>query len=186
MNINFKLSDSQKHDLLFNLLNPNFNEEGGWMIECVPCEIYDDYALVLNYADTSYERVYYSKNDADDKIEITARERCYIVDVNTAEKEALTALKGEGTFAQAVETRDAQNVKIEEQTTEISSLNTQIENLTTENQNYSTKVGELEENISTLTTERDNVQAELHSAQETVNSLGAAELLHRHPYSRWL
>ena len=171
MNINFKLSDSQKHDLLFNLLNPNFNEEGGWMIECVPCEIYDDYALVLNYADASYERVYYSKNDAEDKIEITARERCYIVDVNTAEKEALTALKGEGTFAQAVETRDAQNVKIEEQTTEISSLNTQIENLTTENQNYSTKVGELEENISTLTTERDNVQAELHSAQETVNSL---------------
>ena len=171
MNINFKLSDSQKHDLLFNLLNPNFNEEGGWMIECVPCEIYDDYALVLNYADASYERVYYSKNDAEDKIEITARERCYIVDVNTAEKEALTALRGEGTFAQAVETRDAQNVRIEEQATEISSLNTQIENLTTENQNYSTKVGELEENISTLTTERDNVQAELHSVQETVNSL---------------
>jgi hypothetical protein len=99
MNINFKLSDSQKHDLLFNLLNPNFNEEGGWMIECVPCEIYEDYALVLNYADATYERVYYSKNDAEDKIEITARERCYIVDVNTAEKEALTALKGEGTFA---------------------------------------------------------------------------------------
>ena len=171
MNINFKLSDSQKHDLLFNLLNPNFNEEGGWMIECVPCEIYDDYALVLNYADASYERVYYSKNDAEDKIEITARERCYIVDVNTAEKEALTALRGEGTFAQAVETRDAQNVKIEEQATEISSLNTQIETLTTENQNYSTKVEELEGNISTLTTERDNVQAELHSAQETVNSL---------------
>ena len=171
MNINFKLSDSQKHDLLFNLLNPNFNEEGGWMIECVPCEIYDDYALVLNYADASYERVYYSKNDAEDKIEITARERCYIVDVNTAEKEALTTLRGEGTFAQAVETRDAQNVKIEEQATEISSLNTQIETLTTENQNYSTKVEELEGNISTLTTERDNVQAELHSAQETVNSL---------------
>ena len=183
MNINFKLSDSQKHDLLFNLLNPNFNEEGGWMIECVPCEIYDDYALVLNYAETSYERVYYSKNDAEDKIEITARERCYIVDVNTAEKEALTALRGEGTFAQAVETRDAQNVKIEEQTTEISSLNTQIENLTTENQNYSTKVGELEENISTLTTERDNVQAELHSAQETVNSLNETIETERNNYT---
>lgn len=183
MNINFKLSDSQKHDLLFNLLNPNFNEEGGWMIECVPCEIYEDYALVLNYADASYERVYYSKNDAEDKIEITARERCYIVDVNTAEKEALTTLRGEGTFAQAVETRDAQNVKIEEQATEISSLNTQIENLTTENQNYSTKVGELEENISTLTTERDNVQAELHSVQETVNSLNEVIVTERSNYT---
>ena len=171
MNINFKLSDSQKHDLLFNLLNPNFNEEGGWMIECVPCEIYDDYALVLNYADASYERVYYSKNDAEDKIEITARERCYIVDVNTEEKEALQSLRGEGTFAEAVANRDAYEKTNEEQATTICSLNTQIETLTTENQNYSTKVEELEGNISTLTTERDNVQAELHSAQETVNSL---------------
>lgn len=171
MNINFKLSDSQKHDLLFNLLNPNFNEEGGWMIECVPCEIYDDYALVLNYADASYERVYYSKNDAEDKIEITARERCYIVDVNTEEKEALQSLRGEGTFAEAVANRDAYEKTNEEQATTICSLNEQIETLTTENQNYSTKVEELEGNISTLTTERDNVQAELHSAQETVNSL---------------
>ena len=171
MNINFKLSDSQKHDLLFNLLNPNFNEEGGWMIECVPCEIYDDYALVLNYADASYERIYYSKNDAEDKIEITARERCYIVDVNTEEKEALQSLRGEGTFAEAVANRDAYEKTNEEQATTICSLNERIETLTTENQNYSTKVEELEGNISTLTTERDNVQAELHSAQETVNSL---------------
>ena len=160
MNINFKLSDSQKHDLLFGLLYPNFNEEGGWMIDCVPCEIYEEYALVVNYADGTYERVYYAKNDAEDKIEITARERCYIVDVNTEEKEALQSLRGEGTFAQAVETRDAHEATIAEQATTISSLNGTVENLTTENQNYSSKVGELEENISTLTTERDNAQVE--------------------------
>ena len=177
MNITFKLSDSQKHDLLFGLLNPNFNEEGGWMVECVPCEIYDDYALVVNYADGSYERVYYTKNDAEDKIEITARERCYIVDVNTEEKEALDSLRGEGTFAQAVENRTANETTIGEQAATIDSLNTQIENLNTDNQNYSTKVGELENDISTLTTERDdaqtnfaNVSAQLDEANNALNS----------------
>ena len=155
MNINFKLSDSQKHDLLFNLLNPNFNEEGGWMIETALCEIYEDYAIAFNYADCTYERVFYTRDDAEDKVEITKRERCYIVDVNTEEKEALDALKGN--YTEAVIT--------------IATLEQTVENLTTEIQNYSTKVEELETNISTLTTERDNVQAELHSAQETVNSL---------------
>lgn len=184
MNITFKLSDAQKHDILFGLLNPNFNEEGGWEIECVPCDIYDDYALVVNYADGSYERVYYTKNDAEDKIEITGRERCYIVDVNTEEKEALTSLRGEGTFTQAVEARDAQAAMVEEQATKISSLQERVttaeeavSNLTTENQNYSIKVGELEENISTLTTERDdaqtnfaNVSAQLDEVNNVLNT----------------
>lgn len=177
MNITFKLSDAQKHDILFGLLNPNFNEEGGWVIECVPCDIYEDYALVVNYADGSYERVYYTKDDAEDKVEITGRERCYIVDVNTEEKEALESLRGEGTFAQAVENRTANETTIGEQAATISSLSTQIENLNTDNQNYSTKVGELEENISTLTTERDdaqtnfaNVSAQLDEANNALNT----------------
>ena len=185
MNINFKLSDSQKHDILFNLLNPNFNEEGSLTVDCVVCDVYEEYALVVNYADASYERVYYSKNDAEDKIEITKRERCYIVDVNTEEKEALDALANGGTYAQAVENHTAQAVTINEQATTISeqaetiaSLNTTVENLTADNQNYSTKVGELEENISTLSTERDNAQTELHSVNEQLteanNNLTAA------------
>lgn len=181
MNITFKLSDAQKHDILFGLLNPNFNEEGGWVIECIPCDIYDDYALVVNYADGSYERVYYTKDDAEDKIEITGRERCYIVDVNTEEKEALTSLRGEGTFTQAVEARDAQAAMVEEQATKISSLQEKVTtaeevvgNLTTENQNYSIKVGELEENISTLTTERDDAQTNFANVSAQLDEVNNA------------
>jgi hypothetical protein len=98
MNINFKLSDSQKHDLLFNLLNPNFNEEGGWSVDCSICEVFTDYAIIVNYAEGTYERVYYTKDDAEDKIEITNRERCYIVDVNAEERNALETLKASGTY----------------------------------------------------------------------------------------
>ena len=82
MNINFKLSDSQKLDLLFSQLNPNFNEEGNWTIEYGVCEVFEKYAVVVNYSDGTYERVYYIKNDEEDKVEIVNRERCYVVDVN--------------------------------------------------------------------------------------------------------
>jgi predicted nucleic acid-binding Zn-ribbon protein len=171
MNINFKLSDGQKHDILFNLLNPNFNEDGGWSVDCVVCEVYEDYALVVNYAEASYERVYYSKDDAEDKIEITKRERCYIVDVNTEERDALNAIRGEGTFAQAVE-------NIAEKDNTISSLNTQVEEnanriqaLEEENQTYSTKVGELENNISTLTIERDAAQVNFQNVSEQLGTV---------------
>ena len=80
--INFKISDSQKFDFLFNLLNPNFNEEGGWMIEYCICDVYDEYAVVRNYAEGIFERVFYVKDDENDSLEITNKERCYIVDVN--------------------------------------------------------------------------------------------------------
>lgn len=178
MNINFKLSDSRKHDLLFNLLNPNFNEEGGWSIDCSICEVFTDYAIIVNYAEGIYERVYYTKDDVEDKIEITNRERCYIVDVNAEERTVLETLKGAGTYAEVANKMQSQENTINEQIATINSLTERATNaessaaqLIEENQNYSTKVGELEENISTLTTERDNVQGELNSIRETVTEL---------------
>lgn len=158
MNINFKLSDSQKHDLLFRLLNPQFNEEGGWLVDCVVCEVYEEYAVVVNYADASYERVYYTRNDAQDEIEITQRERCYIVDVNAEEKEALRTLKGEGTYAQVLAQQETNAATISDQATTIESLTDQLDEIKTQKENYSTKVAELENTISTLTIERDGAQ----------------------------
>src|SRR5699024_2400867 len=64
MIFNFKLSDSQKHDMLFNLLNPNFNEDGGWVIEYSICDVYDEYAIAYSYENQGYERIYYTKDDS--------------------------------------------------------------------------------------------------------------------------
>ena len=183
--INFKVSDSQKWDFLFNLLNPNFNEAGGWMIEYAICDIYDEYAIARNYSEGIFERVYYKKDDENDSLEITNKERCYIVDVNEAEKNALNNIKGESTYAEveahiaeletgattSAETIISLNNTIETQYTTIGELNSQVttltetnENLTTENSNYSTKVGELEDTISTLTTERDEARSNYDTA----------------------
>ena len=151
MDINFKVSDSQKHDFLFRSLNPNFTEEGGWVVDCGIVEVYDEYAIIVNYADSSLERIFYTKNNETDTMEITGRERCYIVDVNEEEKTALSNLKGDSTYTEVVNT--------------IAETNATVERLTEENNNYSTKVGELETDISTLTTERDNAQEALHVLQ---------------------
>ena len=180
--INFKISDSQKYEFLFNLLNPNFNEAGGWMIEYCICEVYDDYAIARNYAEGIFERVYFTKDDENDSLEITNKERCYIVDVNEAEKNALNNIKGESTFAEveariiendasavaSAETIVSFNATISDLNTQISTLTENNENLTTENSEYNTKVGELEEIISTLTTERDEARSNYENANARI------------------
>lgn len=183
--INFKVSDGQKFEFLFNLLNPNFNEAGGWIIEYAICDVYDEYAIARNYSEGTFERIYYKKDDENDSLEITNRERCYIVDVNEAEKNALNNIKGESTYVEVEANIAASATTIENLNTTIGELNTTVEtlnntvtdlngqittlnesneNLTTENSNYSTKVGELEETISTLTTERDEARSNYDTA----------------------
>jgi archaellum component FlaC len=157
MDINFKVSDNQKHEFLFRSLNPNFNEEGGWVVDCGIVEVYDEYAIVVNYEDGSLERVFYTKDNEADTMEITGKERCFIVDVNEEEKAALDGLKT--SYEAAVAT-------LEENTNTINTL-------TEENSNYSIKVGELETNISTLTTERDNAQNALESLQTEYDNANA-------------
>ena len=178
-NINFKVSDGQKFDFLFNLLNPNFNEEGGWAIENVICDVYDEYAIVRNLAEGIFERVYYTKDDVNDSLEITNKERCYIVDVNENEKNALDNIKGESTYEQVVEaiaetaaTIISLNAQIGTYTENVNNLTSEVETLTEQNSTFSTQIEELNTTISTLTVERDeantnyaNVQAEFEALQ---------------------
>lgn len=152
MIFNFKLSDSQKHDMLFNLLNPNFNENGGWVIEYSICDVYDEYAIAYNYENQGYERIYYTKDDSQDSLEINAKKKCYIVDVTEEEKSALEtiqALNG-GTYE-----------KIDEGFT----------TLKDENSTYVTKIGEQETIIATLTSDKENFESQINEAQTTIATL---------------
>ena len=158
MDINFKVSDNQKHDFLFRSLNPNFNEEGGWVVDCGIVEVYDEYAIVVNYEDGSLERVFYTKDNEADTMEITGKERCFIVDVNEEEKAALDSLKT--SYEAAVAT-------LEENASTISTL-------TEENNNYSIKVGELENNISTLTTEKTEAEEKFTALESELNTAKAS------------
>lgn len=145
--LNFKLSDSQKFQGLWSLLNPNYSEENGWVIEYGICDVYDDYAVVRNYAEECFERAYYSKNDETDSLEITNKVRCFILDVTESEKIALDALQ-----------------KLNGSTFEkVDDIFTQKENLDAEKIANEQKIEELNISISTLTTERDEANAQVEA-----------------------
>ena len=178
--LNYKLSDSAKFNALWSLLNVNYTEANNWLIEYDICEIYDDYAVVRNYSEGYFERVYYTKNDETDSVELGERVRCYIMDVTEAEKNALDALHAmnEGTYEKVDENyqaaKDAAETAANNLAAKVEEYNTlsgTVETLTTEKSNFETKIGELEESISTLTTERDDAQTQLNAANNTITTL---------------
>lgn len=195
---NYKLSDNAKFTAIWSLLNVNFCEEGNWTVEYDIVEIYDEYAVVKNYNEGIFERIYYTKDDATDSIELGERTRCFFVDVTEAEKKALDALHdlNNNTYELVDENYSAALAEVEAKTGELNTANEALEAKTgelnaanealeaktvefdaltetynTEKSENETKIGELNESIATLTTERDNALSSLVESQTTVVNL---------------
>ena len=182
--LNYKLSDNAKFNAIWSLLNVNYNEEAGWLVEYDICEIYDSYAVVRNFAEGIFERVYYIKNDETDSVELGERTRCYILDVSESEKAALDALHGlnNGTYEKVDENYSAALSEVEVKTGELNTVtealnaktaefDTLTETYNTEKSENETKIGELNTSIATLTTERDDAVSQLNVANNTVTTL---------------
>ena len=182
--LNYKLSDNAKFNAIWSLLNVNYNEEAGWLVEYDICEIYDSYAVVRNFAEGIFERVYYTKNDETDSVELGERTRCYILDVSESEKAALDALHGlnNGTYEKVDENYSAALSEVEVKTGELNTVtealnaktvefDTLTETYNTEKSENETKIGELNTSIATLTTERDDAVSQLSVANDTVTTL---------------
>ena len=149
MEINFKLSDNQKYNAIWTLLNSEFNEEGDWTISYSICDVYDEYALTYNIENGCYERVYYTKDDATDSLTLGDKVQVYIVDITAEEKATLDTLK-----------------VLNGNTYELVN-----ENLTNAEKNasdcaaFSTKIEELNTTIATLNTEAESAQAKIAEVQ---------------------
>ena len=156
--INFKLSDSEKHDAIWSLINPNYNEEGGWTVEYAICDIYDDYALAYNYAEASYERIYYTKNDETNEVSINEKKKVFVIDVPESEMNALDTIR-------------TLNGCTYEKAEEVYSQASKVSELEEQNSTYAQKIEELNENISTLETEKGNFTTQLEEANNTIASL---------------
>jgi hypothetical protein len=196
--LNFKLSDGAKFEAIWSLLNVNYNEANNWLIEYGIVDIYDEYAVVRNYSEGIFERVYYTKDDATDSVELGERVRCFFLDVTEAEKNALDALHGlnNNTYEKVDENYSAALAEVEAKTGELNTANEALEakngelntvnealeaktaefnalteTYNTEKSENETKIGELNESIATLTTERDNALSSLVESQTTVVSL---------------
>lgn len=151
--ITFKVSDGQKYNFLWALLNPNYNEENNWAVEYGICDIYDEYAIVRNYAEGVFERVYYVKNDESDSLEITNKERCYMVDVNESEKRALDLLQtlNGNTYEATYEKYNEISNDLIAANNTIAERDNTIATMTEEISNHSMKIEELNNDIATLT-----------------------------------
>ena len=164
--MNFKLSDNQKYNMLWTLLNSRFNEENDYIMDYALCDVYDEYAVVFKFETGGYERAYYTKNDETDSLSIDKLETCYIVDVNEEEKHALDILHtmNNNTYEKLDEVVtglqaevESFNSKIEENDSTIATLQQDKEKLESEleeaNSNYTTAL----ETIETLTSEKDSL-----------------------------
>lgn len=182
--LNFKLSDNAKFNAIWSLLNVNYNEANDWVVEYGIVDIYDEYAVVRNYFEGIFERVYYTKNDETDSVELGERVRCYFLDVTESEKKALEALHGlnNNTYEKVDETYSSALAEIEAKTGELNTANEALEAKTaefdaltetynTEKNENETKIGELNKSIATLTTERDDALSAMVDAKNTVVSL---------------
>ena len=166
--MNFKLSDNQKYNMLWTLLNPRFNEENEYVMDYAVCDVYDGYAVVFKFETGEYERAYYTKNDETDSLSIDKMETCYIIDVNADEKHALDVLHAmNGSTYEKIDEVvtglqsevEEFNSKKEENDSTIATLQQDNERLESElaeaNSNYTTAL----ETIDTLTSENESLNS---------------------------
>jgi hypothetical protein len=171
--MNFKLSDDRKYNMIWTLLNPRFNEENEYILDYMVCAVYDEYAVVWNVEAGAYERAYYTKDDETDSLSVDKMEACFIVDVNEEEKRALDMLhKLNGdTFEKVDETFSAKDE-------EITTLTESKEALEAEKETFSQKIEEHEATITTLQQEKADIEEKLtdvennfEAAQTTIQTL---------------
>ena len=168
--INFKLSDDEKFNALWALLNPEFNEEGNWTVSCGIAAVYDDYALVVNYETGEHERAYYSKNDETDMVELGERVKVYIIDVTENEKntlDTLRALNG-GNYdlvnenlenaEQYFEKNSEFSAKIEELNETVATLNTEKTELANQISEFTAQIEKANSDVASLTEENNSLK----------------------------
>lgn len=163
----FQLSDDEKYMALMKLLNPQ-TESGDYLFVCSIMAVYDNYALVRNYESEIYERVYYSKDDETDSVEITGREQCFVLDVTLPEYNALKSMRALcDSYEQAFNDLESMG----QLTANLTSLEESVKTLTEQNSEFSAKIVENEQAIATLTAERDSAISALEEEKTSLATL---------------
>lgn len=165
--MNFKLSDSEKYQKIWNLLNPNYTEASNWEVKKGIIDVYDNYILVRDYENAKYLSIPYTKSEETNEVILGEETEVFSIIVNTEEYEVLKQIRGESTtyaesFALITKaTEDAATAEANYIST-IADKNTEVENL-------NLKIAEFTGTISTLNTEK----AEKDSEIATLNSFKA-------------
>lgn len=166
----FRLSDNEKANILFDLINPNFNEEGNWELNGFITDVYDDYALYVNNA--GYHRVYYTKDG--DNITLGEIIDVKIADVTASEYSALEAMKAiSGTYEAAQEAYTALEGKVNELEKEKTAFEAEKETLTTGKTELEDKVAEFESEKTALEATISEKEAKITEYETQISGLTA-------------
>lgn len=177
----FRLSDNEKAQQIEKLLNPNYSEEGGWDFERAVLEVYDDYALVRNLKDWTYERAYYTKEN--DTVTLGDITKVEIVDVTHDEMIALETIKSAiGTYEEAQTAIAAYEAAqtIEEPVLEVSTEGTSTEEVNeveevaetvVETSDFEAKIASLEQELETLKQEKEAFAATVADYEKKIETL---------------
>lgn len=167
-NINFKLSDGQKYDLIWSALNPNYNEEGGWESDVSVCDVYDDYALCFKFEDRTYFRQYYSKSEEGPEGTIVLGDavRTFVLDLTESEYNALNAFRtlNGGSFEKADENYSELKTKNEEFSTTLQQTQNELAGI-------SEALNSAEETYKSMEADFENTKGELEVANASLASL---------------
>lgn len=160
----FRLSDNEKADKIWEAMNPNFNEEGGWKIDCYVLEVYDEYALTVGKE--GYKRAYYTKNE-DDTVTINKTEVCYVTDVSDVEMKALEAMKtASNSYEAYVETANKTAEEVETLKASLTEKEAQIAEKDSAIADYETKIADYEAKV----TEKDTAITEANTKYEALEA----------------
>lgn len=161
--LNFKVSDREKFDAIWALLNTRFDEE--FIVDYSILDVYDGYALCYDHTNAKYVRVKYEKNDAEDSVVLGEFSDCFIVELSAEEKDTVEVLRKingdtfelvkeglenfEATAADLVQTQES----LEEEKTKYAELEVQKSELEAQVSEFENSKVELEEKISGLNEE---------------------------------
>lgn len=154
----FRLSDSEKAIMIENILNPNYNEAGGWQYDYCVIDTYDTYALCRDRKNQRFVRVNYTKDDTNNSVTINGEpEEVFIVDVTQSEYSALLALQAVGGTYEQTKNNFAE-------------LQEKVTSLETEKMNFENEKVNLETELQTLKDEKDTFSTTLEEKDSAIKN----------------
>ena len=176
----FRISDNEKADILFDLINPNFNEENNWQVDFFIMDVYEDYCLCASTKNREFKRFYYTKNG--DEVSLGDSADVVIVDVTPTEYAALEAMKSIGDTFEAVTTsyNDMVN-EVETLKMTISDYEAQIERFNTSEEAAEETAEENTEEVATENSVETETASEEPATEMEVNEETSEEVSEETP-----
>lgn len=163
----FKLQNESLVAKIYDALNKDESE-------CIICNLFTDYALVFDTAESKYFKVFF--NVEGDALEISQKEECYMQALSAEEKEAFDSLSEFETMGKVVsklkensETIVSLNHKIEELTEQLNNVvvddsqkvdSTTLDNFSAEIEQYKNDIAKKDAEILRLQNEKEDLMNE--------------------------